>query len=109
MCDESETAMPYPLVAVITNPRTVTQFRPLIAKPFALPWIVTAAPGAAVNTIGATEVPEIETVTASEYVPDATSTVCPAATVEAAARIVQYGCVDVPGPESEHAALCRAT
>jgi hypothetical protein len=50
---------------------------------------VTVAPGAAVKVTGALDVPELATVTASGYVPDATCTVWPAATTPAAVPTVQ--------------------
>lgn len=48
---------------------------------------------AAVNTIGAVEVPDTGTSPASEYVPEATCTVFPALTLAAAAEIVQKGSI----------------
>ena len=55
------------------------------------PVTVTVAPGAATKLIGAVAVPELDTVTVSLYVPESTSTVCPATTLEAAGLIVQNG------------------
>ena len=49
--------MPQPLVSVTVKPLTVIQLLPEMAKPFACPLRVTVAPGAAVKTIGALEVP----------------------------------------------------
>jgi hypothetical protein len=76
---------------VTVNPLIVIQVRPEMAKPFACPVTVTAAPGAAVKTIGAPCVPDLDTVTFSRYVPVATCTVCPATTWAPAAPIVQKG------------------
>ena len=101
--------MPFPLVFVTVKPLIVTQLLLETAKPFTMPVTVTVAPGAAVKVIGAVDVPETGTVTFSEYVPEATWTVCPAATRVAAAEIVQNGWSTVPGPASEQAELARST
>src|SRR6185295_1640526 len=51
--DEFEIEIPMLLVPVTVKFWITTQLRPLTTKPFALPVTVTAAPGAAVKTIGA--------------------------------------------------------
>jgi hypothetical protein len=50
----------------------VIQLAFVSAKPFCPPVRVTDAPAAAVNTIGAADVPEVVTATDSGYVPAAT-------------------------------------
>src|SRR6185437_14589591 len=93
--------MPYELVPVTVNPLIVTNWRAESTKPLVPPETVTVAPAAGWKTIGAPAVPEFFTVTVSLYVPDATSTVCPAVATDAALLIVQNGCVGVPWPVSE--------
>jgi hypothetical protein len=51
---------------VTAKPFRVIQLALETVKPLGPPLSVTVAPGAAVNTIGAVEVPELDTVTASE-------------------------------------------
>ena len=58
--------MPFPLVFVTVKPLIVIQLLLDTVKPFTLPVSVTVAPGAAVKTIGAADVPEVGTVTSSE-------------------------------------------
>jgi hypothetical protein len=101
--------MPFPLVFVTVKPLIVIQLLLDTVKPFTVPVSVTVAPGAAVKTIGAADVPEVGTVTSSGYVPAATWTVSPAATRAAAAPIVQNGWSTVPEPVSEHAGLPLST
>ena len=72
-----------------------------IEKPLPVPLRMTLAPGAAVNTIGASDVPELEMLTCSVYVPAATWTVVPAVAFAPAVAIVQNGVVESPGPASE--------
>ncbi len=57
--------MPRSLVVVMLKPLTVIQLLPEMEKPFTRPLSVTVAPGAAVKAIGALEVPDVDTVTAS--------------------------------------------
>lgn len=91
------------------NPLTVTQLRPEITNPFVLPVTVTVAPGAALRAMGAVAVPDFEIVTFSEYVPAATCTVCPGATLATAAPIVQNGAPCAPVPEFEQLGLDPST
>jgi hypothetical protein len=104
-----DTLIPTPVVLLTTKRFTVIQLRPEIKNPFVCPLTTTVAPVAAVKTIGAADVPDLGGVTASAYVPVATSTVSPATALDAAAPILQNGCVDVPEPASEQVGLDRFT
>ena len=97
------------MVFVTRKPVTAIQLFPEITKPFAFPLSVTVAPGPAANEIGNVDVPEVVIVTASGYVPEATCTVCPAATIRAAAPIVQKGWVSAPLPASEQLGFALST
>src|SRR5436189_5498720 len=101
--------MPLPLVFVTLKPLIVIQLLPETVNPFTFPVTVTDAAAAAVNTMGAVDVPDTGTVTFSVYVPLATWTVCPAATRAAAAETVQNGWSGIPEPVAEQAELPRST
>src|SRR6266511_593701 len=101
--------MPLPLMLVTVKPLIVIQLLLETVKPLTFPLRVTLAPGAVVNTIGAVEVPDVVTLTFSEWVPAATWTLCPATTFDAAALIVQNGWSTVPEPASEQAGFARST
>src|SRR5919202_2076704 len=101
--------MPRSLVFVTVKPLIVIQLRPETRNPSACPLRVTVAPEAAVKTMGALDVPDVETLTFSGYVPAATCTVWPAATTCAAAPIVQNGRSIAPEPESVQEELPRST
>jgi hypothetical protein len=88
---------------------TVTQLRPEITNPFVPPVTLTVALGAAFSVIGAVAVPDFEIVTFSEYVPPATCTVWPGATLVTAAPIVQNGAPCAPVPEFEQLGLEPST
>ena len=59
--------------------------------------------------MGAPDVPDFGTVTASLYVPAATCTVCPATALAAAAPMEQNGAACVPAPVLLHEALPLST
>jgi hypothetical protein len=91
------------------NPLIVIQLRPEITNPLDCPVTVTWAPGAAVKTMGALGVPDLEIVTFSGYVPPATCTVCPGTTFAAAPPMVQKGLSCAPDPEFEQLELAPST
>src|SRR5207245_230931 len=102
-------AMPGPVVWVMANPWTLMKLLPEMVQPFVCPRMVTAAPVAAVNTIGAVDVPEFAGLSSSAYWPAFTTTVCPATATDAALEMVQNGCVWVPAPLSEQPLLFLST
>ena len=65
MFEEFWTEMPTPVVELISKPLIVIQLLFESAKPFAPPLSSTEAPSAALNTIGASAVAEVGTVTDS--------------------------------------------
>ena len=103
--------MPAPVVWVTLKPRITIQLLFEATKPLLPPATVTLAPGAVVNVIGATDVPEFFTETFPPYVPLATTTVTPAVAMLAAALMVQNGVAPepTPTPVSRQFALPRST
>ena len=63
--------------------------------------MVTTAPAAGWKVMGEPAVPECQGNTSSVYVPEETSTVCPATATFAALAMVQNGTAAVPAPVSE--------
>src|SRR5216684_3181253 len=107
--EELLTEMPGPVVWVMANPWILTKLRPEMVQPLVCPRMVTVAPVAAVNTIGAVDVPEFAGLSSSAYWPALTLTVWPATATDAALEMVQNGCVWVPAPLSEQLLLFLST